>query len=80
MEELAGKHDGQTIALFAHRVVNKLLVMAALGLPLEQFSFIRQDNCSLNEFERTEKGYTIISVNNTAHLRRAEVSLLSTDF
>ena len=80
MEQLAAKHDGQTIAIFAHRVVNKLLVLAALGLPLEQFAFIRQDNCCIDEFHRTEKGYIIVSLNDTAHLRTDSVDVLAADF
>ena len=80
LEQWAGAHEGQTIAVFAHRVVNKLLVLAALGLPLERFRFIRQDNCSLNELERGENGYTIVCLNNTTHLRQDEVGLLSADF
>jgi phosphoserine phosphatase len=80
MEELAAKHDGQTIALFAHRVVNKLLVLGALGLKLDRFGFIRQDNCCMNEFKRIENGYVIISVNDTSHLYREGVKLLTADF
>ena len=44
MEEIAKEHDGQTVALFAHRVVNKLLVLGALGLNLDRFPFIIQGN------------------------------------
>ena len=80
MEELAAKHDGQTVALFAHRVVNKLLVLGALGLKLNRFGFIRQDNCCMNKFERIENGYVIVSVNDTSHLHREGVKLLTADF
>jgi len=47
LAELIQKHPGQTIAIFAHRVVNKLLVLGMLTLGLERFPFIRQDNCCL---------------------------------
>lgn len=80
LEEIAQKHDGQTAALFAHRVVNKLLVLGMLTLSLERFPFIRQDNCCLNEFERTAKGYIVISLNDVGHIRRAGTDLLKTDF
>lgn len=80
LEELAQKHDGQTVALFAHRVVNKLLVLGVLTLGLERFPFIRQDNCCLNEFERTPQGYVVVSLNDTAHIRRAGADLLKADF
>jgi len=80
VEEITQKYDGQTVAIFAHRVVNKLLVLGMLTLGLERFPFIRQDNCCLNEFERTEKGYIVISLNDTSHLRQAGIDLLKADF
>ena len=80
MEEIARRHDGQSVALFAHRVVNKLLVIGALGLSLDRFPFIIQGNCCVNEFERTEEGYLINCINDTAHIRNAGTDLLKADF
>lgn len=80
VEVIAQKHDGQTIALFAHRVVNKLLVLGMLTLGLERFPFIRQDNCCISEFERTDKGYILIRSNDTSHIRQAGAELLKADF
>ena len=80
VEDLVQQHSGQTIAIVAHRVVNKLLVLGMLTLGLERFPFIRQDNCSLNEFERTEAGYTVISFNDTCHLRQGNIDVLNNDF
>ena len=80
MEEIACGHDGQTVALFAHRVVNKLLILGALGLGLDRFPFIRQENCSINEFVRTANGYVIERINDTAHVRCAGADVLKGDF
>jgi broad specificity phosphatase PhoE len=80
MEELAARHDGQTVALFAHRVVNKLLVLRALGLGLDRFPFIIQGNCCVNEFEKTEQGYLVQRLNDTSHMKSPNVDLLSVDF
>jgi broad specificity phosphatase PhoE len=80
VDRIAQKHSGQTVALFAHRVVNKLLILGMLTLGLERFPFVRQDNCCVNEFERTEKGYVVISLNDTAHIRQAGTDLLKADF
>ena len=80
MEELAASNSGQTTALFAHRVVNKLLMLKALGLGVERFPFIRQDHVSLNELQRTEAGYVICTVNDTGHRREDRVELLKEDF
>jgi broad specificity phosphatase PhoE len=37
---LGSRHAGQTIAVFSHRVVNKLLIIGALGLGIERFPYI----------------------------------------
>ncbi|KPK89385.1 MAG: hypothetical protein AMJ88_17690 [Anaerolineae bacterium SM23_ 63] len=80
MEEIAERHDGQTVALFAHRVVNKLLVLGALGLTLDRFPFILQGNCCINKFMKVEGGYLIEYLNDTSHLRHAGADVLGEDF
>ncbi len=80
MANLAQRHAGRTIALFAHRVVNKVLVLAALGLELNRFGLIMQGNCCINEFEYTERGYVIHAINDTSHVRRGGAGLLTADF
>ena len=80
MERLAEKHDGETIAIFAHRVVNKVLVIGALSLGLERFPFIIQGNCCINEIERIQSGYLIHSINDISHIKNAETDLIQADF
>lgn len=80
MEQAAARHEGETVALFAHRVVNKLLVLAALGLGVDRFPFVRQDNCCVTEFLRTPAGYVLCRLNDTSHMRRGNVGLLTADF
>ena len=80
MEDVAARHKGQTVAIFAHRVVNKVLVLGALGLGLSHFKFIIQDNCCVNEFVRNKTGYFIRSVNNTSHIADSSIDLLTADF
>ena len=80
LAELIQKHPGQTIAIFAHRVVNKLLVLGMLTLGLERFPFIRQDNCCLNEFLYTGSDYIAIALNNVNHIKRGGAALLKEDF
>jgi broad specificity phosphatase PhoE len=80
MEQIAGSHDGQTVALFAHRVVNKLLALGALGLTLDRFPFILQGNCCINKFIRIEGGYLIEYLNDTSHIRYAGADVLGEDF
>jgi len=80
MEELALKHDGETIAIFSHRVVNKVLLLGALSLGLDRFPFIIQGNCCINEIERVQNGYLIERLNDTSHIRNAGIDLLKADF
>ena len=80
VEQISRRHGGQTVAVFAHRVVNKLLILGMLTVGLERFPFVRQDNCCVNEFERTEKGYVVISLNDTSHIRESGTDLLKEDF
>lgn len=80
MEKLAKKHDGETIAIFSHRVVNKVLIIAALSLGLERFPFIIQGNCCINEIERIQSGYLIHSINDVSHIKNAGIDLLQADF
>lgn len=80
MENIATRHAGQTVAIYAHRVVNKVLVLGALGLGLDRFKYIIQDNCCVNEFVREEAGYIIRSVNNISHIADSGAELLTADF
>lgn len=80
MEDLAREHDGKTIALFAHRAVNKLLVLGALTLGPERFPFILQENACIDEVERTTEGYRILCLNDASHVRNAGADLLKADF
>lgn len=78
--DIVRAHANQTVALFAHRVVNKLLVAGMLTLGVERFPFIRQDNCCLNEFQWTGRDYIVISLNDVSHLRQSDTTLLQEDF
>lgn len=80
MEELAEEHDHQTIAIFTHRVVNKVLIIGALSLGLERFPFIIQGNCCINEIERIQSGYLIHLINDVSHIKKAGADLLKADF
>ena len=80
VEKIVAQHENQTIALFAHRVVNKLLILNMLGLGLERFEFIRQDNGCVNEFQRACGGYVVICLNDVSHIREGGADLLQADF
>jgi len=69
VEELALKHQGQTVALVSHKIVNKVLLCAILGLGEAHIWRIEQDNGCINSFEKGESGFRILFLNDTSHLR-----------
>jgi len=79
LADVAEQHEGRTVVIVAHRVVNKVMLCAVLGLGNSNFWRIRQDTCALNVFEWSEGQYTMRSLNDTCHLRNVPGEPL-TDF
>lgn len=71
LARLPERHPGQTVCLVSHRVVNKVLLLAVLGLGNEHFWRIEQDTCCLNRFHYTRGAFIISTINDTCHLRRS---------
>jgi len=71
VNEAAAKHKG-TIVLVAHRVVNKVLICALLGLDNSHFWNIRQDNCGTTTFTYEDKRFVLTEHNNTSYLKPAQ--------
>lgn len=71
IQELASRHADQTIVLVSHTVVNRVILLAILGLGNDRFWRLRQDNCAINVFEAEGGDFTLVSINDTCHLRSA---------
>lgn len=69
VKELAGRHSGETIALVSHTVVNRLILLSILGLGKDRFWRLRQDTCAINVFEWEGGDFTLVTMNDTCHLR-----------
>lgn len=65
IEEILTKHSG-TVVVIAHRVVNKVLICALLGLDNSHFWNIRQDTCGITKFGYRNGQYVLISHNDTS--------------
>ena len=78
LAELVEQCPGQTIALVAHRVVNKVLICHILGLLNSHFWKIKQDTGAINRFQATSGGYIVECLNDTCHLRQLDAA--SADF
>jgi broad specificity phosphatase PhoE len=68
VSELSTRHDGQTIVMLGHTVLNRIILLGVLGLGNERFWHIRQEPCAINLIEAEEGDYTLVSLNDTCHL------------
>lgn len=69
VQELVERHPTDAIVLVGHTVINRVILLAVLGLGNDRFWRIRQDTCAINIFESDEDGFTVVSLNDTCHLR-----------
>ncbi|MFL7869970.1 MAG: histidine phosphatase family protein [Anaerolineales bacterium] len=68
VKELSARHTGETIVLVGHTVINRIILLAVLGLENDRFWHIRQDTCAINVFETDQDDFTLVSLNDTCHL------------
>jgi broad specificity phosphatase PhoE len=69
--ELAGRHPEATIVLVGHTAVNRIILLGVLGLGNDRFWRLRQEPCAINVFEWDGDDFTLVSMNDTCHLRSA---------
>jgi len=72
VREIAKRHSGGAVVLVAHTVVNRIILLFALGLDNGRFWHLRQDTCAMNEIEVDGEEFTLVSMNDTCHLRSSE--------
>ena len=65
---VATQHADQTIVIISHTVVNRLILLNVLGLGIERFWHLRQEQCAINIIEMEDQDFTICSLNDTCHL------------
>ncbi len=59
----------ERVVLVSHRVVNKVLICALLGLDNSHFWNIRQDTCGTTTFGHQDGRFVLINHNDTSYLR-----------
>ena len=69
LEELLVKHQNENFALVAHRVPNKVICCALLGLDNSHFWRIQQDTASTNLFVYWNGQWIISYLNDTSYLK-----------
>lgn len=68
LARLLAAHPGQNVALVAHGGVNRIILLDALGAPLEQVFSLEQDYACLNVIDYFADGYRTVRLVNADHL------------
>ena len=68
VNQVVDKHEGKVVVLVSHRVVNKVLICALLGLDNSHFWDIRLDTCGMTTFELDDGRSVLVEHNNTSFL------------
>jgi len=76
VDEVTAKYEG-TIVLLSHRVVNKVLICALLGLDNSHFWNIKQDTCGITTFTYENERFILTEHNNTSFLKPVQKAPLS---
>jgi len=67
--EFGKLHEGDTIVLAGHTVINRIILLGVLGLGNERFWHLHQEPCAINVFEWDGSEFDLVSLNDTCHLR-----------
>ncbi len=76
VDDIVTRYKG-TVVLVSHRVVNKVLICALLGLDNSHFWNIRQDTCGITTFIYERGRFILAEHNNTSYLKPLQQAPLS---
>ena len=76
VDEVIHRYKG-TVILVSHRVVNKVLIGALLGLDNSHFWNIRQDPCAITSFTYEEGRFILTRHNDTSYLKPIRMATLA---
>jgi broad specificity phosphatase PhoE len=69
LDELLKQHEGHSILVVAHHVVNRTYLAGLLGLPVAQAKQISLENCGISVVTREGEKTTVNTLNATFHLQ-----------
>ena len=69
VREIVGDHEWETVVVVGHTVVNRVILLNVLELSHDRFWRLGQDTCAINCFEADGDDFTLVSLNDTFHLR-----------
>ncbi len=76
VSDIVANYEG-TVVLVSHRVVDKVLICALLGLDNSHFWNIRLDTCGITTFIYENERFTLTEHNNTSYLKPIQKTTLS---
>jgi broad specificity phosphatase PhoE len=79
-KDIVKENPGKTIVIIPHRVINKVLLCALLGLNNSHFWEIRQDTGCINLIEYSNDRFVLSLVNDTCHLKGTVDDIAQPDF
>ncbi len=68
LEDAVAKYPGKTIFIGAHSYVNQAVICSVLGIDLEHFWQIRQNNTCVNILHYEDGVWQVVTMNSIAHL------------
>ena len=68
-KDIVKENPGKSVLIIPHRVINKVLLCAILGLSNSHFWEIKQDTGCINLIEYTRDRFVISTMNDTCHLK-----------
>jgi len=74
------KNPDKSILIIPHRVINKILLCAILGLSNSHFWEIKQDTGCINLIEYSNERFTLSLMNDTCHLKGIADETVQLDF
>jgi len=69
LDAILTRHVGESVAVVAHNVVNRVWLARLLGMPLSAARGIPQENCGINLIRYREGTAKVWTVNSVSHLR-----------
>jgi broad specificity phosphatase PhoE len=69
LNQIVERHPEEDVVIVAHMVVNRVLLLAVLGLDNSHYWRIGQETCAINVFRWHQGAFFIDALNDTCHLR-----------